>query len=56
MAGVEGTRVCLPPSHVMRGGAPLTLRVDGVVVVSVVDGRMLCTVNDLGPGKHLITR
>ena len=36
--------------------ASTVLRVNGTAVQSIAEGRMLCTVADVGPGRHLVER
>ena len=52
--------VCLPPLHAAFGGgkavAPDTLTVDGVAVASAAEGRLLCTLYDVGAGSHVMQR
>lgn len=51
-----GLQVCLPPAHGTMADASTVLRVNGAAVPSVAEGRMLCTVKDIGPGSYLVER
>jgi hypothetical protein len=49
-------RVCLPAAHGVAVSTAIKLDLDGVEVASVVQGRMLCTADDVKPGAHTVAR
>ena len=49
-------RVCLPAAYSAVAETSTTLKVDGFVVGSAAEGRMLCAVDDIMPGTHTLVR
>ena len=50
-------RVCLPPPHGVAPGAAQVMTLDGAKAMAVEgEGRMLCSVADVGPGLHTVSR
>lgn len=56
--GNSAAAICVPPSYISNTTLNIAqqLSVDGSKVASIQRGRMLCTVTEIGPGKHVIIR
>lgn len=55
-AAIPSARVCLPPPHGVAPGDAPALVMDGTVIASNTQGRLLCTVSDVRPGTFDISR
>ena len=49
-------RVCLPAPHAAPAGVATALTLDGVAALAEPTGRMLCFIDDVGLGKHVMVR